>query len=85
MPNLGPMEIIAILAIVFLLFGATRLPKLGRSMGQSIRGFKTGLNEDAPADDEEEAGKDAEVDSAAPRKDAAADKDAADKDDPPAS
>jgi len=51
MPNIGPMEIIGVLVIVFLLFGATRLPKLGKSMGQSIRGFKTGLSEDAPDDD----------------------------------
>ena len=55
MPNLGPMEIIAILVVVFLLFGATRLPKLGKSMGQSIRGFKSGLQEDAPDDDEKPA------------------------------
>ena len=55
MPNLGPMEIIAILVVVFLLFGATRLPKLGKSMGQSIRGFKTGLQEDMPDDDEKSA------------------------------
>jgi len=53
MPNIGPMEIIGVLVIVFLLFGATRLPKLGKSMGQSIRGFKTGLSEDAPPDDDE--------------------------------
>jgi sec-independent protein translocase protein TatA len=50
MPNIGPMEIIGLFVIVFLLFGATRLPKLGRSMGQSIRGFKTGLHEDLPAE-----------------------------------
>jgi len=48
MPNLGGSELLIILAIVLLLFGATRLPKLGRSLGQSIRGFKQGLNEDAP-------------------------------------
>jgi sec-independent protein translocase protein TatA len=58
MPNIGPMEIVGILVIVFLLFGATRLPKLGKSMGQSIRGFKTGLNED-PKDDETPATTDA--------------------------
>ena len=57
MPNLGPVEIIAILVIVFLLFGATRLPKLGKSMGQSIRGFKTGLHEDLPDDDDEKPAK----------------------------
>jgi sec-independent protein translocase protein TatA len=47
MPNLGGPELLIILAIVLLLFGATRLPKLGKGLGQSIRGFKKGLNEDA--------------------------------------
>jgi sec-independent protein translocase protein TatA len=46
MPNLGGPELLIILAIVLLLFGATRLPKLGKSLGQSIRGFKQGLDED---------------------------------------
>jgi sec-independent protein translocase protein TatA len=55
MPNIGPLEIGLIVLIILLLFGATRLPKLGKSMGQSIRGFKTGLQEDAPDDDEKPA------------------------------
>ena len=46
MPNLGAPELIIIALVILLLFGATRLPKLGKSMGQSIRGFKQGLNED---------------------------------------
>jgi sec-independent protein translocase protein TatA len=45
MPNLGAPELIIIALVVLLLFGATRLPKLGRSMGQSISGFKQGLKE----------------------------------------
>jgi sec-independent protein translocase protein TatA len=52
MPDVGPMEIGLIVLVIFLLFGASRLPKLGRSMGQSIRGFKQGLNEDLPPEDE---------------------------------
>jgi sec-independent protein translocase protein TatA len=51
MPNLGAPELIIIALVILLLFGATRLPKLGKSMGQSIKGFKQGLNEDV-ADDE---------------------------------
>ena len=51
MPNLGPLEIGLIVLVILLLFGATRLPKLGKSMGQSIRGFKSGLQEDAKDDD----------------------------------
>ncbi len=54
MPNLGGPELLIILLIVLLLFGATRLPKLGRSLGQSIRGFKTGLNEESPPDELDE-------------------------------
>lgn len=53
MPNLGPMEIGLIVLIVLLLFGATRLPKLGRSMGQSIKGFKKGLQDEVPDDEDD--------------------------------
>ncbi|MBU2008736.1 MAG: twin-arginine translocase TatA/TatE family subunit [Chloroflexi bacterium] len=38
--KLGPTELIIILVIVFLLFGASRLPQIGSSMGQALRGFK---------------------------------------------
>ncbi len=51
MPNLGAPELIIIALVILLLFGATRLPKLGRSMGQSIKGFKQGLNDDADDDE----------------------------------
>jgi sec-independent protein translocase protein TatA len=54
MPNLGGPELLIILLIVLLLFGATRLPKLGRSLGQSIRGFKTGLNDESSDELEDE-------------------------------
>ena len=43
---LGPVEIGLVVVVIVLLFGATRLPQLGRSMGESIRGFKKGLEED---------------------------------------
>ena len=51
MPSLGAPELIIIALVILLLFGATRLPKLGKSMGQSIKGFKDGLN-DGSEDDE---------------------------------
>ncbi len=38
--NLGPWEIILILLVVLLLFGAKRLPSLARGLGQGIREFK---------------------------------------------
>lgn len=44
--SFGWQELLIIFVILLLLFGATRLPALSRSLGQSIRGFKKGLNED---------------------------------------
>jgi sec-independent protein translocase protein TatA len=58
--NFGWQELLLILAIVVLLFGATRLPALGKSVGQSIRGFRSGLKGDEPEPkklEEGEAGK----------------------------
>ena len=49
--SIGWSEILLVLLVILLLFGATRLPKLSRSMGQSIRCFKQGLKEDPPAED----------------------------------
>lgn len=40
MPNLKPMEILLILLVVLLLFGAKRLPDLARSVGKSLRILK---------------------------------------------
>lgn len=45
MPNLGATEILIILAIVLLLFGANKLPELARSMGRSARIFKSEVKE----------------------------------------
>ena len=44
--NLGPMELVIILAIALLLFGPSRLPGLGKSLGDAIRGFKKGIDGD---------------------------------------
>jgi sec-independent protein translocase protein TatA len=43
--NLGFMEILLILVVVLLLFGAKRLPEIGSSFGKSIREFKRGLTD----------------------------------------
>jgi sec-independent protein translocase protein TatA len=55
--SLGLPEIIIILAIVLLLFGAKRLPEMARSLGRSSREFKKGMKEGADDDEEEEAKK----------------------------
>jgi sec-independent protein translocase protein TatA len=43
---MGGFEIILILAVVVLLFGAKKIPGLARSMGQSIKEFKRGQAEE---------------------------------------
>jgi len=40
--SLGLPELLIILAIVVLLFGASRLPQLGRALGDTVRNFKKG-------------------------------------------
>ena len=44
--GLGSQELIIILVIVVVLFGAKRLPQLGSGFGKGIRNFKKGLNHD---------------------------------------
>ena len=44
--NMGFMEILLILVVVLLLFGAKRLPEIGASMGKGIREFKGSLSMD---------------------------------------
>jgi sec-independent protein translocase protein TatA len=40
--GLGPAEILLVFVVIVLLFGATKLPELARSMGQSMGEFKVG-------------------------------------------
>ena len=51
MPNVGPWEIILLLLLALLLFGAKRLPEIGRSMGKGMREFKDSLSGDKRDDD----------------------------------
>ena len=44
-PNLGPWEILLILVVVLLVFGAKRLPEMGAAMGKGIREFKKNISE----------------------------------------
>lgn len=43
--GLGPTEMILIVAVIFLLFGASRLPQLAKALGQSKRAFREGIEE----------------------------------------
>ncbi len=44
MPNVGPWEIVLLLLLALLLFGAKRLPEIGRSVGQGMREFKDSVS-----------------------------------------
>lgn len=44
MPNIGPMEIGLLLVLALLLFGAKRLPEIGRSIGKGMREFKDSVS-----------------------------------------
>ncbi|HEY0426730.1 MAG TPA: twin-arginine translocase TatA/TatE family subunit [Pyrinomonadaceae bacterium] len=45
MGGLGTTEIILIVAVLFLLFGASRLPQLAKSFGQTRKAFRDGMRE----------------------------------------
>ncbi len=49
--GLRPTEILLIMAVLLLLFGASRLPQLGSSLGSAIRNFKKGFNSDETPED----------------------------------
>jgi sec-independent protein translocase protein TatA len=49
--GLGYQELLIILVIVLILFGANRLPELARSLGSSVKEFKKGVNEAQAAED----------------------------------
>lgn len=56
--GLGTQELVIILAIVFLIFGAKRLPEIGSGLGKAIKNFKGGvksIEEGTPEKPKEEA------------------------------
>ena len=64
--RMGMPELLVILAIMVLLFGAKRLPQLADGMGKAIRNFKRGINADddvdvTPADKQVQSESSAEV------------------------
>ena len=44
MPNVGPLEIAGLLLLALLLFGAKRLPEIGKSLGKGMREFKDSIS-----------------------------------------
>jgi len=57
--NIGAPELLIVLVVVLVLFGATKLPGLARSLGASAKEFRKGIDEGV-----EEDGEDATEDSA---------------------
>jgi sec-independent protein translocase protein TatA len=51
MPSLGPTELIIILVIALVLFGAGKLGDVGSALGRSIREFRKAASDDDPARD----------------------------------
>ncbi len=43
--GLGMPELLVILVIVLVIFGANRLPQLGEGLGKAIKGFKKGISD----------------------------------------
>jgi sec-independent protein translocase protein TatA len=45
----NPLHLLLLLVVLLLLFGAKRLPEMGRSLGGGLRGFKESINGEHPA------------------------------------
>lgn len=56
MGSIGAPELLIILVIVLLVFGAGRLPEIGSALGKGIRDFKKGLSEEPEAHGAENSG-----------------------------
>ncbi|MEA2254635.1 MAG: sec-independent protein translocase protein TatA [Solirubrobacteraceae bacterium] len=54
MPNVGPMELIVILAIALIVLGPKKLPEVGRSIGKGMREFKESLAGDGDRRDNDD-------------------------------
>ena len=53
MPNIGPMELIIVLAIALIVLGPKKLPEVGKSVGKGMREFKDAVSGDKREDRDE--------------------------------
>jgi sec-independent protein translocase protein TatA len=53
-PNVGGTELIILLVIILLLFGAKRIPELARGLGSGVREFRKGTRGDYEVDEEKD-------------------------------
>ena len=49
METIGPWELLIIIAVLVALFGSSRLPTIGRSLGEGLREFRVGLGQASPS------------------------------------
>jgi len=47
--DVGPVELLIVLAVVLLLFGSKKLPELAKGMGQAAKEFRSGLHDEPDA------------------------------------
>ena len=59
MPNIGLPELLVILVIVVLIFGAGKLPQLGKGLGEGIRNFRDSMREGQKGDEKKDETKNA--------------------------
>jgi sec-independent protein translocase protein TatA len=50
MPNIGPVELIIVLVIVLVIFGARRVPEAGKNLGKGMREFKDAVTGNKESD-----------------------------------
>jgi sec-independent protein translocase protein TatA len=48
--TVGPQELLIVLLIVIIIFGAKKLPELGKSLGESIKNFKGSVSKEKDAE-----------------------------------
>lgn len=52
--NIGPMELIVVLAIALIVLGPKKLPEVGKSLGKGMREFKQSLSSMSMSDDDDD-------------------------------
>jgi sec-independent protein translocase protein TatA len=50
--DVGPVELLIVLAVVLLLFGSKKLPELAKGMGQAAKEFRSGFHDETDETDE---------------------------------
>ena len=53
--DVGPVELLIVLAVVLLLFGSKKLPELAKGMGQAAKEFRSGLHDEPEPEPETKA------------------------------